>query len=175
MNAVITPQYLADREFITNFVREHIGRMSARECAEALGAKGYKVTRNAVIGIAHRAKIKMQSPQKAVKVKAPKVKPQAIRPRRASGQFEASLAAAMPEKKLVNAFSVAKAPANPVSFYELKGSQCRWPLGEFAARPPYLFCGDPAFVGCYCITHYQQSIQGPRRPNNAGTEVGAGA
>lgn len=167
--------------FVKEFVQNNIGHMSARDCAEALCSKGYNVTRNAVIGLAHRNNFPMKNSGGAGAGKAPRapVKPRNnfIRPRRVNAQFAPSVASKPIEKSLVKAFVVTTSPPNPVTLLQLKKGQCRWPLGEFAARPPYLFCGGAVFVGCYCMEHYQRSVMGngtTKETNHASrTTVGA--
>lgn len=181
MSAVNKSDALAAREFIKNFVKDNIGKMSARDCARALGEKGYSVSRNAVIGIAHRGQFKMQMTggSKSKGMKTPRNISRITRPRQDAGTFAPSIDAAAPThpvKLPVREFVVTTVPTNPVSMSELKSVHCRWPLGEFAARPPYLFCGDPVFVGCYCMQHYQRSILGKNKETNhvVGAEARAG-
>ena len=54
-------------------------------------------------------------------------------------------------------------PAVPVTIHELTECTCRWPLGEFAARPPYMYCGATPISGApYCEEHMRKAIDPER-------------
>ena len=52
-----------------------------------------------------------------------------------------------------------------VSIYDLREDTCRWPLGPMTARPPFMYCGETAPIGCpYCAHHAQVARGGVRVP-----------
>jgi GcrA cell cycle regulator len=121
------------------FIVKNWHRMTATKIAEALGGR---VTRNAVIGRAHRMKLGNKS----------KVPP----PRK--GQKSAPHKPAA--KKVVKLFSgrtvyrkppVAPPPPEGVSFEELEGFHCKWITGD--GRDPR-YCGKNRVEGkSYCFEH----------------------
>ena len=49
-------------------------------------------------------------------------------------------------------------PGEPITIYQLRNNDCRWPLGEPLARPPFLYCGCPAPEGePYCPDHHARA------------------
>tara|TARA_R110002096_G_scaffold87253_1_gene200297 strand:+ start:8031 stop:8513 length:483 start_codon:yes stop_codon:yes gene_type:complete len=118
--------------------------LSASQIAKEL-AEG--VTRNAVIGKAHRMGLASRpspvksDPQK--KAKAPV------------------------EKKVVK--PKAKAPTGKVSLLDLTERMCKWPIGH-PGEPDFHFCGKPSaptfpYCGTHCGEAYQ--VQQPRRDRRA--------
>lgn len=48
--------------------------------------------------------------------------------------------------------------SEPIGILELNDHRCRWPLGAFADKPPYLYCGCQVAAGLpYCAPHVRQS------------------
>lgn len=71
---------------------------------------------------------------------------------------------------------------NRVTLLDAKGTQCRWPVAEWAVGgslgPDTLFCGSPvheANVYCayHCVKAYTYADQRPRRAAEASREIGA--
>lgn len=116
---------------------------TAAEIASTLGG----VTRNAVIGKAHRLKLSNRvSPIQQNKKPAAPVK-------------------AAPEKKPPQKHVIAEHDANRegVSLIDLKPSQCRWPLGD-PQEEGFGFCGDHRLSGLpYCSEHAQVAYQAATR------------
>jgi GcrA cell cycle regulator len=119
---------------------------TAAEIAKELGG----VTRNAVIGKAHRLKLSNRvSPiqQNSVKV-APARKAEDVRPepvRRAAANNDTPI-------KVMG-----------VSMVELKDKMCRWPLGD-PKDPKFHFCGCSTVAGLpYCGDHAKIAYQAASR------------
>lgn len=120
---------------------------TAAEIAKELGG----VTRNAVIGKAHRLKLSNRvSPiqQTAVKVSAPRSKAEDIRPE-----------------------PIRRTPANNdtpikvkgVSMAELKDKMCRWPIGD-PKEEKFHFCGCASAPSLpYCADHAKMAYQAASR------------
>jgi GcrA cell cycle regulator len=156
-------------------------KASAREIACELGAQGYVVTRNAVIGKCKRSKIELQSGLTGWRTTGTASKPAQKRsPRKRKVRFvsvtDGSNAARAPEKPPVLRFIETKSD-NPVPMGELNNDDCHWPMGGFADLPPYLYCGDPVVEGCaYCTRHLRLSIRPPKETNHDTAErTGASA
>ena len=116
---------------------------TAAEIAKELGG----VTRNAVIGKAHRLQLSnrvspIQQNKKPVAVKpapAPKVQP----------------------KKIQKAAAQDNRQGIPLT--DLKASQCRWPIGD-PQEESFGFCGCDALAGLpYCLEHAQVAYQAATR------------
>ena len=117
---------------------------TAAEIAKELGG----VTRNAVIGKAHRLKLSNRvSPIQQNKKPAPvKVsKPAPVQERKA--------------KKV----EVDMSDRDLVSLTDLKANQCRWPSGD-PQEENFGFCGDHALAGLpYCLEHSKVAYQAATR------------
>ncbi len=142
---------------------------TAAEIAKKLGG----VTRNAVIGKAHRLKLSnraspIQQNKKPANSNA--VKPKRVTPIKA---------AAKPKPSLKQEKTVLKVQDTPVqeeatkakpkkdgklySLMDLKPRQCRWPSGD-PKEEGFGFCGDHAMVGLpYCEEHAKQAYQATTR------------
>lgn len=148
------------------------GGMTASQIAEQLGEG---VTRNAVIGKAHRLALESRpSPVKggeeaaapAAKSPTPAAKEAAAKPAEAAAPAASSAPAAAP--------AVAKPAAKParragkaakVSLLDLNERICKWPIGH-PGEPDFHFCGKPvqaSFPYCseHCALAYQAQM--PRR------------
>ena len=116
---------------------------TAAEIAKELGG----VTRNAVIGKAHRLKLSNRvSPIQQNKKPAP---------------AKAPAPAPAPERK------IAKAPSQDnrqgVPLMSLKANQCRWPLGD-PQDESFGFCGGECLPGLpYCSEHAKMAYQAATR------------
>lgn len=115
---------------------------TAAEIAKELGG----VTRNAVIGKAHRLKLSNRvSPIQQNKKPAPAAKPQ-------------------PEKKKPTIpESSGDMSADRYTLEELKGSMCRWPSGD-PQEEHFGFCGETSVPGLpYCHEHAKLAYQAAAR------------
>jgi hypothetical protein len=155
------------------FVRKRADeKASAREIANDLCALGHAVTRNAVIGKCNRANIELQTESGGQRLNrgtsspARKCGPRRRRPKPVL-VADGSIAARFVETK----------SENPIAITELKESTCRWPMGGFADRPPYLYCGDPVMSeGCaYCAGHFGLSIRNKETNDVTTKRAGAAA
>lgn len=112
---------------------------TAAEIAKELG----EVTRNAVIGKAHRLKLSnrvspIQQNKKPVPVKQP--------------------AAAAPEKK-IHKIQDHEHRRTGLKLNDLNSRMCHWPLGD-PQDADFCFCGDGAVVGLpYCPDHARAAYQ----------------
>lgn len=124
---------------------------TAAEIAGTLGG----VTRNAVIGKAHRLKLSNRaspivSGKKAAKPKIVKTK----KPKPANAN-------AVPPKKHVILESDKDRPRLPLA--DLGAQDCRWPMGD-PQHDDFGFCGDPIASGVpYCLEHAQVAYQAATR------------
>jgi GcrA cell cycle regulator len=120
---------------------------TAAEIAKELGS----VTRNAVIGKAHRLKLSNRvSPIQAGPVKpAPaRLKAEDIRPE--------------PVRRVV-ANNDTPIKVKGVSMVDLKDKMCRWPLGD-PKDPKFHFCGCASVAGLpYCGDHAKMAYQAATR------------
>jgi GcrA cell cycle regulator len=130
---------------------------SAAEIAKVLGGG---LTRNAVIGKAHRLKLSNRvSPiqQNNKKVSEPTL----VR------NVSAAPVAAEPVKKVVLVKD--KTPSAPrkgsggIAMVNLRDRMCRWPEGD-PKEPGFSFCGDECVAGLpYCDHHAKMAYQAPSR------------
>lgn len=135
---------------------------TAAEIAKALGAG---LTRNAVIGKAHRLKLSSRlSP-----VPAPVRKASAAEPANQSHRTPVTRTRAMP------AVPAAKIVTKGIKLIDLKERMCRWPLGD-PKEPDFNFCGCNTVPGLpYCEDHARMAYQVNKRsrlfnPDETGTE-----
>jgi len=139
------------------------GGMTASQIAEKLGEG---VTRNAVIGKAHRLGLESRpSP-----VKGGEETPAAVPPAAAAMPAPAPAADPSPAATPAVAKPVAKRPvrtgkAARVTLLDLNERICKWPIGH-PGEPDFHFCGKPvqaSFPYCseHCLVAYQAQL--PRR------------
>jgi GcrA cell cycle regulator len=157
--------------------------LTASQIADKLGS----VSRNAVIGKAHRLGLKARpSPvkgdsdgtpretvKKAAAPAAPKPKPETAAPEAAATQprpaaeAKASPAAApavpkpaMPVRAAMPAAPVKpRAPGEKVTLLDLSDKICKWPIGH-PGEPDFQFCGRPVNPGFpYCMSHCAEAYQ----------------
>jgi GcrA cell cycle regulator len=131
-----TPQML-DR------LRElHRHGMLFKQIALTLNAEnGTTLTRNAVIGKAHRLQLLLllrdasTAPERKIK-----------RDKLVQTQAAPPLAPVVP---------------GALTMLQLGYHSCRWPSGE--ERPPYTYCGEPTYAGgSFCKAHYRLAYVKPR-------------
>lgn len=137
---------------------------TAKEIAEKLGG----VTRNAVIGKAHRLKLSgraspiQQSKKKTVaKVPANTSKPVAV----------------TPEKKVKKPTPVRqeKASEDSIDLIDLGAHNCRWPIGD-PQEKNFGFCGDESLPSLpYCLEHSKLAYQPATRKRILKAEEKRGA
>jgi GcrA cell cycle regulator len=118
------------------------GGSTASQIAEVLGG----VSRNAVIGKAHRLKLSSRlSPIQQNTSKKPKSEPQAPRLVKPSVR--------LPEFKGME-----------LKLEELKERMCRWPNGDPREKEEFSFCGHETIAGLpYCDAHCRAAYQVPTR------------
>ena len=117
---------------------------SAAEIAKKLGQG---MTRNAVIGKAHRMGLSSGRPASAPKVAAP------APVKKGAEKFEAAPLPAPGKKPL------SKKEAGGISLLEVSDRVCRWPVGDPREDDLY-FCGRPSRGGMpYCHDHAVQAYQ----------------
>lgn len=157
---------------------------SAADIAKTLG-KG--VTRNAVIGKAHRmglsgrpSPIKNTPPKKEAAPKA--AKPAATPLRDAKKAAPAAKAAAKPNLALVKEAEELKKIEKEqiplgggVALIDLTERMCKWPIGD-PKEPDFTFCGRGIRVGTpYCPDHAAMAYQTSSRSRNAAAAAAAAA
>ncbi len=110
---------------------------TAAEIAKELGG----VTRNAVIGKAHRLKLSNRvSPIQQNKKPAPK-----------------------PPEKKPKKIVVQNNNVKGIPLTDLKGGECRWPIGD-PREESFGFCGDHSLAGLpYCTEHAKVAYQAATR------------
>lgn len=130
---------------------------TAAEIAKKLG----NVTRNAVIGKAHRLKLPSRvSPiqsNKAKKVKAANTNIKVVKPVDTKEKKTR-------ETKLPPTVSAHDKPTGPlIPLNELKAGGCRWPSGD-PRHDDFGFCGEKSMTGLpYCMDHAQLAYQAATR------------
>ena len=115
--------------------------LTASRIAGELG----EVTRNAVIGKAHRLGLsgRMASKKSNGGISI-------IRKKRLN---------ISQNQKVINIAPVINEPMNPTDFENIKDGLCRWPLGE-PEEIDFKFCGRNTQEGfVYCQSHYKQAYQ----------------
>ena len=113
--------------------------------ASRIAAELGEVTRNAVIGKAHRL---------------------GLSGRMASKKSNGGISIIRKKKvnisqnqKVINIAPVINEPMNPTDFENIKDGLCRWPLGE-PEEIDFKFCGRNTQEGfVYCQSHYKQAYQ----------------
>ncbi|WP_439532919.1 GcrA family cell cycle regulator [Polymorphobacter sp.] len=139
--------------------------MTASQIAEKLGEG---VTRNAVIGKAHRLGLESRpSPVKAGEEPASQAEPVVAAPAPAPGPAPA---AAPTPVAAASAKAAAKRPvrtgkAARTTLLDLNERICKWPIGH-PGEPDFHFCGKPVQTGFpYCSEHCLLAYQAqmPRR------------
>jgi GcrA cell cycle regulator len=153
------------------------GGMTATQIAEMLGEG---VTRNAVIGKAHRLGLESRpSPVKAAAEDAaprtpPPPPPQKPVPEPVPQQARAEMPAPAPPP--VPAPAVAKPAPKPAklgkqartTLLDLSDKVCKWPIGH-PGEPDFHFCGKPVqpgfpYCGEHCLIAYQAQMPRKDRP-----------
>jgi GcrA cell cycle regulator len=117
---------------------------TAAEIAHALGG----VTRNAVIGKAHRLKLSNRVSPIQQNNKKPVGKPVEDKPLM---------------RKVANDTAISDMDIEGVSLSELKDKMCRWPIGD-PKEPDFRFCGCQSIAGLpYCGDHAKVAYQAATR------------
>ena len=113
--------------------------------ASRIAAELGEVTRNAVIGKAHRLGL---SGRMATKKSNGGIS--IIRKKRVN---------ISQTQKIIDISPVIDEPMNPTAFQDIKDGLCRWPLGE-PEEIDFKFCGRNTKEGVvYCQSHYKQAYQ----------------
>lgn len=116
---------------------------SAAEIAKALGGG---LTRNAVIGKAHRLKLSNR-----------------VSPIQQNNKKPAPVIRVVEEKKVAVVSKTLKNKSEGVQMVQLKERMCRWPHGD-PQEPGFFFCGDECVPGLpYCDDHAKAAYQAPSR------------
>ena len=117
------------------------------DSAAAIG-RAIGMTRNAVLGKAHRLKLPTH---------AAKVQERGGRPRKA-----AAIKSVLPLGYMYIAkVTPTETPARPCSLLELDDDRCRWPEGD-TRDTSFHFCGaQPLETSPYCLAHYRMAYRAP--------------
>lgn len=125
---------------------------SAAEIAKELGG----ITRNAVIGKAHRLKLSNRVSPIQQNNKKPAVKPAERRP-------EKTVLDLPPPVKVVEAKQPERDAGSLLSLLDLKPRMCRWPVGD-PHDEQFGFCGEEVIMGLpYCCDHAKTAYQAATR------------
>lgn len=141
---------------------------TAAEIAKELGG----VTRNAVIGKAHRLKlsnrlspIKKNAVKPAAKTQKPEIKKAAAKKTAPVTKKPSNDVAEKPEppKRRRRAIVEPEFTGEGVSMAELREKTCRWPIGD-PKEADFKFCGCDLLAGLpYCSAHAQVAYQAATR------------
>ena len=113
--------------------------------ASRIAAELGDVTRNAVIGKAHRLGLSGRMTAK--------------RPKNGISIIRKKKIHSTSINKIVEISPVIDEPMNPTSFQDIKDGLCRWPLGE-PEDVTFKFCGRNTNEGfVYCTSHHKQAYQ----------------
>ena len=113
--------------------------------ASRIAAELGEVTRNAVIGKAHRLGLSGRMTSK--------------RPKNGISIIRKKKIHSTNINKIVEISPVIDEPMNPTSFQDIKDGLCRWPLGE-PEDVTFKFCGRNTNEGfVYCTSHHKQAYQ----------------
>ena len=113
--------------------------------ASRIAAELGDVTRNAVIGKAHRLGLSGRMTSK--------------RPKNGISIIRKKKIHSTSINKIVEISPVIDEPMNPTSFQDIKDGLCRWPLGE-PEDVTFKFCGRNTNEGfVYCTSHHKQAYQ----------------
>lgn len=121
---------------------------SATQIAEALRAEGHPFTRNAIIGVLHRAKLTSQ--HKSEEHRSARADGQKrTRPARSSANHVRRPPSPKLEAAEIKLRCVEIVPRN-LTLMDLEPGDCRYPYGD----GPMTFCGHPKMAGfSYCVPH----------------------
>ncbi len=143
---------------------------TAKEIAHILGGG---LTRNAVIGKAHRMKLSgrvspiqqnktvqqenaensARAQGKLVDARSSGAKPQKSKPVRSAANAQSTGGAHPPIKRKPVPAAVNKAQGTPTQLVDIKDRMCRWPIGD-PKHDDFHFCGGDATPGIpYCDVH----------------------
>ena len=113
--------------------------------ASRIAAELGDVTRNAVIGKAHRLGLSGRMTAK--------------RPKNGISIIRKKKIHSTSINKIIEISPVIDEPMNPTSFQDIKDGLCRWPLGE-PEDVTFKFCGRNTNEGfVYCTSHHKQAYQ----------------
>jgi GcrA cell cycle regulator len=119
------------------------GALSASGIATALNTEfGTHLTRSSIISRAHRIGLAPRPAPIVRRTATPKI--------RVDTPIE-------PEEAIK--------PANGDGFtlFQLRDSDCHWPLGDIEQRPPFFYCGQVALEGRpYCAAHCRKAYNSPQ-------------
>ena len=121
--------------------------LSYKNVANMISARFERsITKNACIGRARRLGVPMRD-----QTLRPSPKDKTIKVKRV--RVDAPIAPRIPYR-LKNGH---------LTIYQLREDTCRWPLGGMLERPPFMYCGEAAPIGCpYCAYHAQVARGGVR-------------
>lgn len=108
-----------------------------------------KLTRNAIIGKIHRLGLRHAAPAKEPNQNHPGIKRKYTRAPWANG---VPVYSGGPRLKRIATDLNPETSANPVGIYEIKETQCHWPVNGSGYQ--IMFCGDPAEPHLPYCTHH---------------------
>ena len=146
---------------LTQKLRELWPTYSANQIVVIFGRDhGFYLTRNAVIGKAHRLSIDLKTrPMAPPKLDKPKI-------RRRMGTLKISVVAPQAAPVPFVPRVVAAAPPRNLTLLELTDDACKWECSGQDDASEFRFCGHDSIEGKpYCAAHCKTSYLAPTKPN----------
>jgi GcrA cell cycle regulator len=142
-------------------VKEMWSDHSAQEIAVVLQNRGYRFTRNSIVGLLHRAGLTIEQKSEARKRRPPA--PKRERKTRPVLRLVGASSAGGPIFKtvMIPDLELACADIVPrnVTLLELGRDECRYPYGD----GPFLFCGHQTDGSSYCAGHKALCYVAPQK------------
>lgn len=129
--------------------------LAPRQIAEAMG-----VTKNVIIGRAHRIGLSWVERDAALRKSEPK--PKKLKPKQPFRLGPDPRRVRLPPEFITP--TVVDTPPLGIPFYQLRRSQCKWFVDEGGYQAPC--CGHPVKAGsAYCLSHHRVVyVPPPKRP-----------
>ena len=120
--------------------------LSYKAVAAAMSTKfGLSITKNACIGKARRLGVAMRdlTQRQPIVGKEPTITVKKVR-------VDAPIAPKISHRL----------KPGHLTIYQLREGVCRWPMGPPMQKPPFLYCGEAALLGCPYCRHHNRGARG---------------